>query len=354
MLDYDPSRSLYYLHTYLELPPQKKVAYKVKVNDVWTIAKEEISFLRGQAEQHLTSLEDKENYEMAKRLADKIYQSLDEIETTQQEQMLEVEKRMETYRVNMQRIKSIRSYVILLKDFEQEAELEADTVKLQKSIKYLVKAVNPSKTKSMNQEVIRYLPVGISPDLVSDRQGFDLKYDAEKKMFYLSKKVELAPEETKTFDVRVIDRWFVREDKLNAFETEAQELTDFLMGSEFKIAAVYLNNEIKKYSKEIKGAQSAEVSIQDRIGNFTENVKKVEAIKIDLAELQRMAQIMRERTRTKTLEELLKKLRPSTLILWRIIYGTITFLLIISILTYALWWGQAKQKQVKNYKDLDK
>jgi hypothetical protein len=268
--------------------------------------------------------------------------------------MFDVDKRMETYRVNMQRIKSIRNYVILLKDFEQQAELEADSDKQKKSIRYLIKVKNPSDSKKMTQEVIRYLPTGITAELVTERQGFDLRYDVDKKLYYLTNKIELQPNETKVFDIRISDRWYVREDKLDGFEKKAQELSDYLANSEFKIASVYLFSEIKKYIREIKISQSSDVTIQDRIGNHNENIKKVEAIKLDIAELERMSQILRERMRIKTLEELLKKLRPSTIILWQIIYGTILFLFFISFLTYILWWGQTKQKQGKKFEELGK
>jgi hypothetical protein len=240
----------------------------------------------------------------------------------------------------------------LLKDFEQESEIEADNQKAPREIKYVVKAKNPSQTKPLIQEVTRYFPFGITSEVVSDSQGFDVKFDVEKKLYYLTKKVELAPGETKSFEVKIMDRWRVREDKLDGFEQKAQELTDFLATSEFKNASSYLMGEIKKYAKEIKALQTPDVTIQDRIGGYAENIKKVEAIKLNIAELERMAQILRERMRIKTLEEMLKKLRPSTVILWQIIYGTIVFLSIISALTYILWWGKTKQKTGKEYEEL--
>lgn len=351
-LDHDPSMARFFVHKYLELEPKEERTYKVLVRDVWKIPVEEIQFVRNQADIHLHAMDGKEDYEQVKLLHEKIINELKDIEDSQASQIGDVQKRLESYRVNRERLRGLRANIILLKDFKLEAESESDTLKVGREIHFVIKLVNPSEVEEKTEEVVRYLPEGVTPDTMIDTKGFDLRFDPDKRLFFLAKKIVLKPLERKEIVIRLTDRWRVPEPKLESFTSKADEITAYLSSSEFKDAANYLNSEIGRYVQEIKETQASMVGIKDRISNYNVNLKKVEAIRLNLQELERMRQIIMERQRENLLKELLKKMSPDVLTTWRIIYGTITFLGLISILTYFLWWGQAKSKLNRTYEDL--
>ncbi len=351
-LDYDPSSSRFYVHADLLLKPGESKTYKIVVEDVWRIPVEELNFINSQADDRLLQLEGGPDYENAKFLRDKIVNGINEIKSTQEAQSGDIQSRMETYRVNKERLRSIRTNVILMKDFKQEAEIESDAIKFPKEIRFIVNIKNPSETDEKKEEIVRYLPEGITPDNILDIQGFQIKFDPEKKAYYLTQTVQLKPGEAKKFVVRINDRWNVPDPKLADYADQAKDLNSYLESTEFKITAEYLYKEIMRFIAEIKESQAKVVTVKDRIATYLENVKKVEAIRQDILELERLTQIVKDREKQNNIEELIKKLAPNEKTIWRIIYGTIVFLAIIGLATYILWWGQTKQKQVRKFEDI--
>ncbi|MCG3175470.1 MAG: hypothetical protein MOGMAGMI_00399 [Candidatus Omnitrophica bacterium] len=351
-IDYDSNRGLLYVHKDQTLKPKESVQFKMIVRDVWQVTDDELMFLRSQAETHLKATEGKDDHKQAKFLYDKIAAELEAIKNAQLILTDDIANRMESYRVNKERLRIIRNNVILLKDFKQEAEAEADHMAHQKEINLVIKANNPLDTMERKEKIVKYLPEGLGPDVIMDTQGFSVHFDPEKKAYFLQQEVTLKPQETRQFTVKIFDRWNIPEPKLKGYEDKTAELTEYLEPTEYKEPALYLQKEINRYIAEIRDNQSFDIPVKDRISNYAENLKREQAIKLNLLELERMATLIKERQRQKTLEELLKKLAPDDAMTWRIIYGTIVFLAVISALTYMLWWGQSKGQISRKYEDL--
>lgn len=352
-VDYDPAKSTYFVFTNAVLKPGQKMTYKMIVKDVWTISEPEIQFIRDQIRQHVSSQEGKENENEVRQLGDKLLAELDAIQKAQTEKMENVQKRIDQYRVQKERLREIRNAGILLKDFQQEAELQTDFLKEEKVMKLVLQTRNPSDAEVKKNEVTRYLPEGITPDLIEDSQGFDIKFDTQKRQYYLSRVMELQPGEKKSFEIRIKDRWRIPDLKLNDFAKKTDSLLKMLTDTEFKDESIYLANEIYRYIQEIEASQAADLPIKDKISNYTLNVKKMEAIQINIREIERMAELRKEKERLNMTEEVIKKLVPNTAMTWKIIYGTITFLTIISSMSYILWWGQTRRGMGREFKDAE-
>lgn len=351
-LDYDASSSIFYVYKDLTLKPKEKANFQIVIEDVWRIPQQELDFIMSQADDRLAQLEGSEDYDDAQVLRDKIVNLVNEIKTTQDSQLGDVKKRIDSYRINKERLRAVRYHVILLKDFKQESEIESDIVKYPKEIRFVINVKNPSDVNPKKEEVLRYLPEGITPDNIISLQGFDIKYDVTKKAYYVVKEISLEPSESKQFVITINDRWSVAQPKLDGYRQQAKDINDFLANTEFKPTAEYLYNEIVRYADDILNSQTKAVTIKDRIAVYYENVKKVEAIKQNLLEMERLQQIIKERERQNRLEEFIKKLAPNEKTIWKIIYGTIIFLAIIGLATYILWWGQTRQRQVRKYDDI--
>src|SRR3989338_3404287 len=83
------------------------------------------------------------------------------------------------------------------------------------TIKMRVVVVNPSKTKAQMQTVKTFFPKEITLKDVKDPAGLDIDYDEGQGLLFAYKEnVELAPSETKTFEIVMEDVWNVPEDQL--------------------------------------------------------------------------------------------------------------------------------------------
>ena len=78
-----------------------------------------------------------------------------------------------------------------------------------------VVAVNPSAEKIKTVPVRIDLPQEITPADVLDRGEMDLEFDMEHSTYYVQKtEVQLAPKQTRVFEVVVRDVWFVPDEEL--------------------------------------------------------------------------------------------------------------------------------------------
>ena len=350
-LEYDPARSLYYVHKQMLLQPKEKKEYKVVVHDVWAIDLSELEFLKLQTEERLAALEETDLYEKGKMLHDELLKQLAEITTSQNNSELSIAEKIELARVNREKMRMIRLRVLLLQDYKTKIQDDAEYLLEPKTIQLNITATNPSDTETKKESIRQYLPEGIGPDIIIDPQNFKIQFDPEKRLFYLANEVDLKPGETRKFSLQIQDRWRVRETKLDGYHSEAKEIAAGLAGSEFETRSKYLIGEIDKYINVIKDTQTRKVSIKDKMALFQDNTKRVEVIEKNIAELRRMLEIMRERERQNKLEEILKRVFKEAA--WKIIYGTIFLLGLISFFTYILWWGQIKKKQNEKFQEVE-
>ena len=341
---YDEERARFYLYGETDLDPKTNKEFKVVIRDVWKIPESDINFMKEQTEQRLEGLKGKENYAIGRNFRDKIVAQIDEIATTQEAQKGDIEKRMEGYRLARKKIEDVRQKVIVADDFVKEAQRYADVQKENKFIKFIIEAKNPSETEpAENVEITRYIPEGIQPDQITDTQGFEIKFDPEKNLYYLISTINFKPGETKKFEIIISDVWRIPESNLDQLQSMTS-LTTKLTGTGYEKIGAYLTLEINKYVEEIKDEQNRAVIPEDKISAYTVNLKKVEAIEKDIEQLRRLVE-MADKAKAKKLNEIIKTVTPDVRTTWQIIYAAIAFLTIISVFFYFLWWGQAKSKQ---------
>ena len=83
------------------------------------------------------------------------------------------------------------------------------------TVKMRVLVVNPSATKTQIKTIKNYLPKETTLKNILDNGGLDVDYDQEQGLFYVFKNnVELAPSETKTFEVILDDVWQIPAEKI--------------------------------------------------------------------------------------------------------------------------------------------
>lgn len=336
---YDEGRSVFYLYTEVDLEADASRTYKVVLKDRWKVPDSDFTFLKEQADQRLEKLKDKDSYEAAKAYRDKLAAQIDALMQRQTESTGDAASRIEFYRTATEKLREIRRKVTLIDDFADDAK-NAELPD-EKYIRFVIEATNPSDTEPNDDaEIVRYLPEGIRPFQIADSQGFEVRFDVEKNLYYLARTVSFAPGETKKFVVKISD-WKISEKRLTAAE-DTDQYTTKLVGSGYEKMAAYLAEEIKAKAKEIRATQGAASTPEDQIAAYSLNVKRLDQINQNIEQLRRMVEAAEKAKKKKTE---VKNVAPDVAMTWKLIYATIAFLVVIAISFYFLWWGQIKAKQ---------
>ncbi len=343
-IKFDEERSIYYLYAEPNIEAQSTRSFKIILRDLWKINENDFNFLKEQTEQRFESLKNKDSYEDAQNFRNKIVSLIDEIKSQQDSQSGDIKKRMEFYRTNSQRLEEIRQQVGMVDDFVREAQHYVETQKENKFIKFNIEAKNPSESDPAEAlEITRYLPRGVRPEHVRDAQGFEVKYDPDRSLYYLTSAFDFKPSELKKFTIILSDVWFIPDARLLELEGTDQ-YTEKLLNTGYEKLGEYLALEIKRYVGEIRDTQKKAETPEDKVAAYADNLKKMEVIAKDIEQLKRLAEAA-DKAKARKVSELIKTISPDVATTWKMIYATIAFLVIVAISFYSLWWGQIKARQ---------
>ena len=221
-----------------------------------------------------------DQYETAKILATNIQNRLDNITKEQNENAADVDKRVGLLRVNRQLLQQVDTDILTLEFLASKAaQLEKAS-----TIKYVVEANNP-QNQAMETSVVSYLPKGVLPEYIVSNPGFDVKYDTTLGQYYLEKKENMQPNETKRFDVEIKDMWSFPETLLGSYVEEADAYNNFIKESKYKFLSKLLVDEIKKKVEEIRLSQQSATTLKDRMASFQANSDREAKVKEDIIRL---------------------------------------------------------------------
>ena len=208
------------------------------------------------------------------------------------------------------------------------------------TIKMRVVVVNPSKTKAQMQTVKTFFPKEITLKDVKDPAGLDIDYDEGQGLLFAYKEnVELAPSETKTFEIVMEDVWNVPEDQLLLHREKTDRIMKRLKDTAYFNQAELLAKTIYGRLDEIKNTQSdAGVSKQQHIAYYRDNLKLLDSLKADLDKLEKILVTVGGAPNIELLEKSELELKsPSAKTTWIIIFGILIFIGVLSAAFYFTW-----------------
>ncbi len=341
---YDEEKGIYYLYAEADLEPKSGKSFTIVLRDLWKVPDSDFTFLKEQADQRLENQKGKDTYVSAQNFRNKIVTRIDEIKAAQDAQGADTEKRIDLYKTSVQELAEIRQKVGVNDDFMKEADRFAEFQKSSKFIKFVIEAKNPSDSEPAdNIEVTRYLPRGVQPEQITEAQGFEVKYDPDKSLYFLTKNVDFKAGESKKFEIILSDIWYINEAKLDDLSA-TEKYTARLANTNYEKLGAYLALEIKKYAAEIKDTQKKADSPEDKVATYAENLKKLDRINADMEQLKRLVDAA-DKAKEKKISEVIKTVTPDVATTWKLIYATIAFLVVVALSFYFLWWGQIKAKQ---------
>lgn len=213
------------------------------------------------------------------------------------------------------------------------------------TVKMRIVVVNPSETKPQKKSIKNYLPKEVALKDILDTGGLEVEYDGEQGMFYVFKDdVELAPGETKTFEVLMEDVWMVPEDTLKILNDRTEALMGHFEKTTFFDQADAIARTIYGRLEEIRRTQNDEtVTRQQHIAYYRENMQTVEAVRADIERLEKLLVKAGGPPNIDLVEQADVNLKsPNTKTTWIIIFIILVFIAILAGAFYFTWQGQVK------------
>ena len=115
--------------------------------------------------------------------------------------------------------------------------------------------VNPSRTKTQTAVLKAYLPREIKPKDIVNLGDLKISYDIQKALYYVHKKVKLAPGESISRSVEIKDVWIISKAELSTLTGRARKLVEALKKTAYFNTAIVLQKDIEKKSNEILNKQ---------------------------------------------------------------------------------------------------
>ena len=213
------------------------------------------------------------------------------------------------------------------------------------SVVFRIFAVNPSKIKPQKVQIKNYLLEEVKPRDIMDLNGLDLEYDAEKALYYVYKNdLELAPGEVRAFRVHVEDIWFIAQSTLTDLREHASGILARLEKSEYYDQAKAIADSIFSRLDYIATSQGDDsMSREQHIGLYRENVKTVDAIKEDLAKMEKILVTAGGPPAPEMLAKTnIKANSPTKTMTWIVIFLIVIFVGLLAGVLFFTWYSQTK------------
>ena len=208
-----------------------------------------------------------------------------------------------------------------------------------------VVAVNPSAEKEKTVPVRIDLPQEVKPSDILDPGELDVEFDTDRSTYYLSKpEVQLAPKQTKVFQVTVRDVWFIPDEELEGLKGHTNLMLQRLEKSEYYPFAKQLGSSVLQRLDDILQIQSDEtIGRKQRIGMYRTNVETLKVVKEDLARMEKLLSFTGGPPVPEMMAESpLKSDAPSTTTTWLVIFLIITFMGLLAGQFFFTWQRRMK------------
>ncbi len=154
------------------------------------------------------------------------------------------------------------------------------------SVVMKILVVNPSKTEAQTVSLKVSLPKEVSPKDIIDLGDLTLNYDADTGTYSVHAEVPLGPGESVDKFVRMNDIWQRSEEDLTRLENEAMAAAKKLEGTEFEERGLALVHEVRKKIEDIlRKQENSARNPEEKIRAYRAGADTVDSIKENLTDL---------------------------------------------------------------------
>ena len=379
-LDYDTDKQAYYVSGTINFAPKESKTITIEVKDVWKVSKDEMESLKKQMDENLNRIQNTPNYETGKAFKDSLVKQLDGIVAQQESFSGDPDRRIEAYRSHAEELKKIKDKIFSVDYWEgNKAQFELSQLEsqnLEKIVKMVIEVENPPEEQARSIKHQHFLPPEVKPEDIVDSQGFEIRYDAEKKQLYLFKEEEFQPGEKKLYKIEIKDVWAISESIQKSLIEHAQETSKEI--ERYSFGKEHLNNvenlikDIEETLGEIKKSQEEKKTVSQNIGTYRlnqkrleqaqENIRKLEEIlalvrqkRLEELENSRVKNILQKLQSFKGIEAISKALfgqKPDVGNTWRFIWMTISFIAIFTSIHFLIWWQRSQASKTVELKEI--
>ncbi len=165
----------------------------------------------------------------------------------------------------------------------------------EENVKIKVLAVNPSDSKSINSTVLQILPPEVTPEDVLDKGGMEVKFDSQKKVYFLMQTVELKPKETRTFEVTVKNVWTIKSEDIEETRNQLSQNLASLKGTKFEESAKLIYEKAEEALTQIEESQGKRIAMTQRMELYRANARLLSSIQHNSFSMESMRQLEQEK-----------------------------------------------------------
>ena len=217
------------------------------------------------------------------------------------------------------------------------------------NIKLRVVAVNPSAEKTQTVPIKIYLPKEVIPDDIIDMGELKVGYDSEKSLYYaFSDGVDLAPQETRVFEVSLEDVWKVPKEDLDHTRERTALAVKRLESTEYYAKAKSIVESIDKKLEQIEAKQNDQsISREEHIGAYRVNQLVMGQIDKDIEILEKMLQHTGAPASIELLKDTIFEAKDDIdrITAWKVIFAILGFLGFVGIGFYLRWFLMLKSSR---------
>lgn len=363
-LGYDMKKDIYYVHKNLEMKPRPALyEFKVEFKDIWTIPEERLAELQQHSEKLLEMLKGRKETDTAQELKAEVVRLIESIKKVQADNSIKAGvktiQHIKSHDANMAEMDTVIKYIGRLENYvlasgQDPGKLEGDPriapqpkrdleMKPQDYtnvvIKITVKNVSAEKRKV---DVRRDLPPEIKANDILEPAGLDVRTDINAGICYVfGKEVEIGAGETKTYNVKVRDKWNVNFPRFPYLRGCASNVLARISAKEkFKSIEDMINGVVTELDELEK--EPVPTELNDRyVAFFRQQAGKLDVIEQKISRVEAALKPLDKNTQRGFTAK-----APSPKTTWMIIWIILGFLLFLSLVFFFRWYGKTKAEKL--------
>jgi hypothetical protein len=361
---YDIAAKTYYVHKVIELDPGQTRTFEVKVRDIWVVPESVLDEMAQHVSVLMAALKGTAQGDTAEQLNGVLTEGMKAVKERQNAYVVGVVKPIEhirAYESNMEALTRIRRDIGMMENLVIAAG--KDPGKLLGASRVLppasngvegstgnvvivhIKVTNPSPTEKRTIPLRRDFPIEVKPTDVIDAGGLQIGFDSVKNVCYaFSDTIDLAPQESKVFDVKLINPWGGIDEWILKLEARAKELSELTKTTEAYTSVVHDIELVIKELIAVKAEKVPDVVNEEYVASVR---RKTEALKGIESRLIRLEELFQPREKPQDIfgAPILNVKSPSRQTTWMIIYIILGFLAVVSLMFYLRWFGKGKAEK---------
>lgn len=362
---YDVAAKAYRVKKDVELNPGEARTFEVVLKDIWEIPEDDLKQLSGHSAKLADALKGTDKAATGDGLKAVVDEALKGIATRQAAFAVGAVKPVDHIRVyesNLEALERVRKDVGMLenlvvaagKDPESliglpkiapapESAAEAATGSV---LVIHIKITNPSPSEKKKVPLRHEFPSEVKTTDVVDAGGLQIGFDAARRVCYASQEdIELGPQESKVFDVKILDPWAGVKGQLPRLEQRTRDIIAIIKDMESYKAVDVQAQAILKDLEVVKAQKWPAQVNQDYVAFGRRQGEAVQAL---AGRVQRLEELFQPREKpVKAGVPIMDVPRPDKRTTWVIIYIILGFLGGFSVLFFVRWYGKGKAEKEK-------